>query len=148
MNKTPAQKKQEIENLLKSGKYPSVNALSKSIEWVKTFLSNQKSDSQKEWKSSLSSLIPSVKPIESKPLTVKPSVSSIVPVPTITKPSQENEILKLARELNYFQARYIEVYNFNEIAKKFPQSGIVSKAERLPELAEKIGEIKEKLGIS
>jgi hypothetical protein len=136
--KTPEQKKQAIEAIAKSGKFESVSAMANSESWIKTFLSNQKSESQKVWKSSLVGLIPAKKP-DSKPLPL--------PIPG-SKPSKDQEILALVRELNRQDAYYLSVFRFAQVKKAFPDSEIVDQSDKLPAIALKIEELKAKIGIA
>jgi len=135
--KTPEQKKQAIEAIAKSGKFESVSAMANSEAWIKTFLSNQKSESQKAWKSSLSGLIPAKKP-ESKPP---------LPIPG-SRPSKEADLLALIRELNRQDAYYLSVFRFAQVKQAFPDSDIVDQSEKLPAIAQKIEELKAKIGIA
>ena len=140
--KTPEQKKQAIEALAKSGKFESVSAMAHSEAWIKTFLSNQKTESQKAWKSSLSGLIPAKKP-ESRPSDSKPPL----PIPG-SKPSKEADLLALIRELNRQDAYYLSVFRFAQVKQAFPDSEIVDQSEKLPAIAQKIEELKAKIGIA
>lgn len=129
-------KKQTIENLVKSGEYKTRSELAKTHRWVKTYFANQKSEAGKAWLKSLDSLFPENKP-------TKPNLS----LPT--KPNKPNQgkpnIESLGGRLVILTARWAQISAYAELARAgFP---FEDQSEKLPALEKQIFEIREALSL-